>query len=96
MTSPRPPPTCDVLAEFVVVLLQCLHQLRDAALLNQCHFVVHVLIDEVAGRAGGEALHLLVLAVEELHQLADALQAAHLQIGTIRARLSEHLFASSR
>lgn len=71
-------PTRDVLAELVVGLLQRLHQLRDAALLDQRHLVVHVLVDEVAGGAGGEALHLLVLAVEELHQLSDALQAAHL------------------
>lgn len=89
--APRPPPTRDVLAELVVVLLQRLHQLRDAALLDQRHLVVHVLVDEVAGGAGGEALHLLALAVEELHQLADALQAAHLQIGTNSTRMSEHL-----
>lgn len=82
--------TCDVLAEFVVVLLQRLYQLRDAALLDQRYLVVHVLVDEVAGGAGGKALHLLVLAVEELYQLADALQATHLQISTNRTWLSEN------
>lgn len=80
-TRHHPRLTCDVLAQLVVGLLQRLHQLRDASLLDQRHLVVHVLVDEVAGGAGGEALHLLVLAVEELHQLADALQAAHLRIG---------------
>lgn len=74
-------PTRDVLAELVVGLLQRLHQLRDAALLDQGHLVVHVLIDEVASGAGGETLHLLAVAVEQLHQLTDALQAAHLQTG---------------
>lgn len=74
-------PTRDVLAELVVGLLQRLHQLRDTALLDQGNLVVHVLIDEVASGAGGETLHLLVVAVEQLHQLPDALQAAHLRTG---------------
>lgn len=66
-------PTRDVLAELVIRLLQRLHQLRDAALLDQGNFVVHVLIDEVPSGTGGETLHLLVVAVEQLHQLPDAL-----------------------
>lgn len=74
-------PTRDVLAELVVGLLQRLYQLRDAALLNQGNLVVHVLIDEVASGASGETLHLLVVAVEQLHQLPNALQAAHLETG---------------
>lgn len=82
--TPTPPPlTRDVLAELVVWLLQRLHQLRDAALLDQRHLVVHVLVDEIAGGAGGEALHVLALAVEELHQLADALQTAHLRVSVM-------------
>lgn len=74
-------PTRDVLAELVVGLLQRLHQLRDAALLDQGNLVVHVLIDEVPSGAGGKTLHLLVVTVEQLHQLPDALQAAHLEMG---------------
>lgn len=74
-------PTRDVLAELVIRLLQRLHQLWDATLLDQGNLVVHVLIDEVASGAGGETLHLLVVAVEQLHQLPNALQAAHLETG---------------
>ncbi len=74
-------PTCDVFAELIVRLLQCLHQLWDTALLNQGYLVVHVLIDEVACGAGSETLHFLVLTVEQLHQLTNALQATHLQTG---------------
>lgn len=72
-------PTCDVFAELVVVFPQSLDQLRDAALLNQRHLVVHVLKDEISSGAGGEALNLLVVAVEQLHQLPDAFQTTHLE-----------------
>lgn len=65
--------------ELVVLVLECLNQLWDAAFLDQGHFVVHILVDEVACGASGVALHFLVLTVEQLHQLTDALQATHLQ-----------------
>lgn len=87
MSLTPPPLTSDVLAEIIVGLLQRLHQLGDAAFLDQRHLVVHVLVDEVAGGTGGVALHLLVLAVEELHQFTDALQAAHLQISITYVQL---------
>lgn len=72
-------PTCDVFAELVVRLLQCLDELWDAAFLNQGDLVVHVLKDEVSSGARGKTLHFLVFAVEQLHQLPNALQATHLE-----------------
>lgn len=79
ITLPLQIPTGDVLLELVVRLLECLHQLGDAALLDQGHLVVHVLIDEVARGAGGIALHFLILGVEQLHQLADAFGLTNLE-----------------
>lgn len=71
--------TRDVFAELVVRLLQCLDELWDAALLDQGDLVVHVLEDEVSSGARGKTLHFLVLAVEQLYQLPNALQATHLE-----------------
>ena len=80
--------TCDVFAELVVVVFpQRLDQLRNATLLDQLHLVVHVLKDEVSGGAGGKALNLLVVAVEQLHQLPDAPQTTHLEGQKVEIRL---------
>lgn len=74
-------PTSDVFPELIVRLLQRFDQLWDAALLDQGDLVVHVLVDEVPSGPGGKALHFLAFAVEQLHQLPDALQLTHLQTG---------------
>lgn len=74
-------PTSDVFAELIVRLLQGFNQLWDAALLDQGDLVVHILIDKVSSGTSGETLHFLAFAVEQLHQLPDALQLTHLQTG---------------
>lgn len=72
-------PTCDVFTELIIRLLQRLNQLRDAALFDQGHFVVHVLIDEVTSSASGKTLHFRVWTGEQLHQLPNPLQVMHLR-----------------
>lgn len=72
-------PTCDVLVEFVVVFFKGLYEFGDPASFNKGHFVLHVLVDEVSGGAGGVALHLLILAGKQLHQERNALQLFHLK-----------------
>lgn len=77
----EPRPTCDVLAQLVVVLTQRPQQLEDAVLLHQGQLVVRAVVDEVAHGARGVALHLLVGMVEELHQPGHSLEAAGLRTG---------------
>lgn len=74
-------PTCDVLAQLIVLLTQRPQQLEDAVLLHQGQLVVRVVVDEVARGARGVALHLLVGMVEELHQPGHGLEAAGLRTG---------------
>lgn len=70
--------TCNIFAQLIVLLSKRPQQLKDAILLHQGQFVVHVVIDEVAHGTGGMALHLLVGVVEELHQSRHCLEAASL------------------